>query len=154
LPISSDIARSLNKELDRLKEERAQLDEVISGLEKTLSVGGVRKSTPKRQAAAKPGGPRKPGKRQQQALDLIKDEPGITPPVLTEKMGIKGPAIYPVLKSLTEAGQIEKDGKGYKLSDSPAAEKKAEEEAKPPLVSSFSAPASDDKSEEEKPDEK
>lgn len=115
MPISAETSRALNKELERLRKERQQLDQVIKGLEQTITAGGGtrKRATRKQNAGTKRA--RKPGKRQKQALRIIKDTPGITPPQLAEKMNVKGPAVYPVLRSLKENGQVQKDGKGYKL---------------------------------------
>ena len=89
------------------------MDKVIKSMEEALALAGenVKKTTKKKPAAS---GTRKPGKRQEQALKLIESQPGITPPELADKMGVKGPSVYPVLRSLTERGDVLKDGKGYK----------------------------------------
>jgi DNA-binding PadR family transcriptional regulator len=138
LSISAETSRTLNKELERLKKERDQLDQVISGLEQAIAAGGGSiKRAVRKQSGGTSGGGRKPGKRQLEALALISEKPGITPPELTDKMGIKGPAIYPVLKSLQERGEIEKDGKGYKalpMGSRPAEEKPAEEKKEDPFA--------------------
>jgi DNA-binding PadR family transcriptional regulator len=133
LSISAETSRTLNRELERLKKERQQLDEVIRGLEQAINASGGKTRATRKQSGGTTGGGRKPGKRQMEALALITDKPGITPPELTEKMGINGPAIYPVLKSLQEKGEIEKDGRGYKALEAgakPATEEKPAEEKK------------------------
>jgi hypothetical protein len=70
-------------------------------------------------ASAKPTAKRKTrrrkrgGKRADQALALIRANPGITIPPLAERMGIKTNYLYRVLPSLEQAGKIRKEGRGW-----------------------------------------
>lgn len=114
MAISAQTSRLLNQELERLKKERAQLDQVIKGLEQTIAAGGAKIARAPRKQSAGTKRARKPGKRQKQALRIIKEQPGITPPELADKMSVKGPSVYPVLRSLQDNGEIQKEGKGYK----------------------------------------
>lgn len=63
----------------------------------------------KRRRGRKPGG----GKRARQALGLIRANPGITIPMMAEKMGIKTNYLYKVLPPLEQQGKIRKDGHGW-----------------------------------------
>jgi hypothetical protein len=70
-------------------------------------------------ASAKPTAKRKTrrrkrgGKRADQALALIRDNPGITIPALAERMGIQTNYLYRVLPSLEQAGKVRKEGRGW-----------------------------------------
>jgi hypothetical protein len=71
-------------------------------------------------ASAKPTAKRKQGrrkrgsKRSDQALALIRADPGITIPSMAEKMGIKNANyLYRVLPTLEKAGKVRKTGRGY-----------------------------------------
>lgn len=70
-------------------------------------------------ASAKPTAKRKTrrrkrgGKRADQALAVIRADPGITIPAMAEKMGIKANYLYRLLPPLAQAGKIRKDGHGW-----------------------------------------
>jgi hypothetical protein len=53
------------------------------------------------------------GGRAAQAIKLIRAEPGITIPSLSEKMGVKSSYLYRILPPLGQAGKIRKAGRGW-----------------------------------------
>ncbi|MDA0182755.1 hypothetical protein OJ997_20755 [Solirubrobacter phytolaccae] len=55
------------------------------------------------------------GTRAAQALDLVKERPGITIPELAEAMGIQQNYLYRVLPGLAEEGKVTKSGRGWHL---------------------------------------
>ena len=55
------------------------------------------------------------GTRATQALDLVKERPGITIPELAEAMGIQQNYLYRVLPGLAEEGKVTKSGRGWHL---------------------------------------
>src|SRR5689334_18577368 len=61
------------------------------------------------------GRPRGGGTRAAQALELVRDRPGITIPELAEAMGIQQNYLYRVLPGLAEQGKVTKSGKGWHL---------------------------------------
>ena len=75
---------------------------------------------------AKPGGarrgrPRGTGTRANQALDLVRDRPGITIPEMAQAMGIQQNYLYRVLPGLAEEGKVVKSGRGWHLREQGAA---------------------------------
>jgi len=82
------------------------------------AAGGSRKRSSSR---AKSGGatgkrrgrPKGSGTRGNEALQLVKSNPGITIPELAEKMGIKQNYLYRVLPGLAQDGLVAKDGRGW-----------------------------------------
>jgi hypothetical protein len=78
-------------------------------------------SSPGRTSARRSGGggsgrvgrPRGSGTRGNQALDLVKQNPGITIPEMAERMGIQQNYLYRVLPGLAQEGLVEKRGRGW-----------------------------------------
>jgi len=103
-----DQARSLlEKRLKELDEERRQVEAALSGLGKNARRG--------------PGRPRGTGRRRRrgstradQAVRIIKANPGINVSELGRKMKLNHPNyLYRVLPDLEKEGRIKRDGKGY-----------------------------------------
>jgi hypothetical protein len=72
-------------------------------------------AAPKR-AARRPGRPRgrrSGGTRADQALQLVRDEPGITIPQIAEKLSIEPNYLYRVMPKLVEDGNVRRDGQGW-----------------------------------------
>lgn len=63
------------------------------------------------------GRPKGSGTRGNEALQLVKANPGITIPELAEKMGIKQNYLYRVLPGLAQDGLVAKDGRGWHPKD-------------------------------------
>ena len=76
----------------------------------------IRTTKPRRAVAthAKRGRPKGAGTRAKQALEIVKQTPGITIPEIAEKMAIKQNYLYRVLPGLAEEGLVEKDGRGWR----------------------------------------
>lgn len=64
-------------------------------------------------AAGRRGRPKGSGARGAQAVDLVKENPGITIPEIAEKMGIKQNYLYRVLPGLAKDGLVKKEGRGW-----------------------------------------
>src|SRR5262245_22336889 len=103
-----DQARSLlEKRLKELDEERRQVEAALSGLGKNARRG--------------PGRPRGTGRRRRrgstradQAVRIIKANPGINVSELGRKMKLNHPNyLYRVPPDLEKEGRIKRDGKGY-----------------------------------------
>jgi CRP-like cAMP-binding protein len=119
----------------RLKELRPQVDEyhrleaaerALAGVPANGGGGGrPRPSAAKPRAAARPkpagtgsgrrGRPKGSGQRAQQALEQIRNQPGITIPELAEAMGIKQNYLYRVVPDLQEQGLVSKSGRGWHI---------------------------------------
>ena len=63
------------------------------------------------------GRPKGSGTRRNEALQLVKANPGITIPQIAEKMGIKQNYLYRVLPSLAGDGLVRKSGRGWHPSE-------------------------------------
>jgi hypothetical protein len=66
------------------------------------------------------GRPRGSGTRANQALDLVRDRPGITIPEMAQAMGIQQNYLYRVLPGLAEEGKVVKSGRGWHLREGAA----------------------------------
>jgi hypothetical protein len=59
------------------------------------------------------GRPRGSGTRSKQALELVRERPGISIPEMAEAMGIQQNYLYRVLPGLQKDGLVRKDGRGW-----------------------------------------
>lgn len=114
--------KDIEDRLRELKEEVARLEAARSALtggrrgpgRPRRAAGGTRTAT--RRAARRPGRPRGRsggGTRANQALELVRAQPGITIPQIAEKMGIEPNYLYRVMPRLLEQGQVRRDGQGW-----------------------------------------
>jgi hypothetical protein len=118
----------LVEEYQRLKEADEALAGVVSGRRNSAPApaaaarrGGRRPATTRRAAGTgRRGRPRGSGTRATQALDLVKDRPGITIPEMAQAMGIQQNYLYRVLPSLAEEGKVVKSGRGWHLREGAA----------------------------------
>ena len=103
--------RALKEEVSRLEAARAALAGTRRGPGRPP---GSRTRT--RRSGRRPGRPR--GRRggntrANQALDLVKAQPGITIPQLAESMKIAPNYLYRVMPKLVSDGQIKRQGQGW-----------------------------------------
>jgi hypothetical protein len=101
---------------DRLREldaERKKLQGALSNL--TTGRGRRGPGRPPKSAAARTGRPRgrRRGTRADQAVRLIKANPGITASEVAKKMRIKPNYLYRVLGDLQKEGRVKKSGRSY-----------------------------------------
>ena len=83
----------------------------------------TRRTTTRRASSgggARRGRPRGSGTRANQALDLVRDRPGITIPEMAQAMGIQQNYLYRVLPGLAEEGKVVKSGRGWHLREGAA----------------------------------
>lgn len=117
-----DKKREIN---DRLKELKPLVDEYHRLEAAKAALDGVgadsAASRPRRRAASgasgngrrRRGRPRGSGTRANQALQLVKANPGISIPEIAEKMDIQQNYLYRVLPGLAQEGLVEKQGRGW-----------------------------------------
>jgi hypothetical protein len=123
------------KELQPLVEEYRLLeaaDAALSGIGNSASLAAApsapaparrtrsaSSSRPSR-GSGRRGRPRGSGTRSAQALDLVRDRPGITIPEMAQAMGIQQNYLYRVMPGLAEQGKVTKAGKGWHLREGAA----------------------------------
>jgi hypothetical protein len=125
------------KELKPLVDEYTRLEKAVAALDGVSSNGSsattARSAAPRAAKAARStkaapsrrrsttgkrrGRPKGSGTRGNEALSLVKANPGITIPELADKMGIKQNYLYRVLPGLAEDGLVKKDGRGWHPKD-------------------------------------
>jgi hypothetical protein len=81
----------------------------------TRSSSSRRSSGSSSSSGGRRGRPRGSGTRAIQALELVRDRPGITIPEMAQAMGIQQNYLYRVLPGLAEQGKVTKSGKGWHL---------------------------------------
>jgi CRP-like cAMP-binding protein len=118
------------KELKPLVEEYHRLEAAQRALQGVGSdgggAGGARRSAPaRRRDGASAGGkgtrrrgrPRGSGTRANEALKLVRDQPGITIPEIAQRIGIQQNYLYRVLPGLEQDGLVRKEGRGWHPKD-------------------------------------
>ena len=119
------------KELQPLVEEYRELEAADAALSSIRnSPAPVTASAPARRTRAaasrgsrgtgRRGRPRGSGTRAAQALELVRDRPGITIPEMAQAMGIQQNYLYRVMPGLAEQGKVTKAGKGWHLREGAA----------------------------------
>jgi hypothetical protein len=114
--------KDIDSRLSELRQEVTKLEAARQAL-----VGGRRgpgrpaanngaSAAPTRRAARKTGRPR--GRRggntrANQALNLVRESPGITIPQIAEQLKIEPNYLYRVMPKLVEDGQVKRDGQGW-----------------------------------------
>ncbi len=114
--------KDIDSRLGELREEVTKLEAARQAL-----VGGRRgpgrpaasngASAPSRRRPARktgrPRGRRGGNTRSNQALNLVRDSPGITIPQIAEQLKIEPNYLYRVMPKLVEDGQVKRDGQGW-----------------------------------------
>jgi hypothetical protein len=117
--------KEIDSRLRELKEEVSKLEAARAAL-----VGGRRgpgrprgsrstsssSTTTRRRAARRPGRPRgrrSGGTRANQALELVRSQPGITIPQIAENLKIEPNYLYRVMPKLVSDGQVRREGQGW-----------------------------------------
>jgi sugar-specific transcriptional regulator TrmB len=119
----TDFLDEKRKEIQsRLKELKPLVDEYqrLEAAERALAGVGskpARSAAPRRgrgsSSDGRRGRPRGSGTRALQALELVRENPGMTIPQLAEAMGIKQNYLYRVMPTLAEEGKVTKSGRGW-----------------------------------------
>jgi CRP-like cAMP-binding protein len=109
-------------ELRPLVDEFHRLEAAAAALQGAQAPASPRRAAPRSSDSASGGRsangsgrgrPRGSGTRGNEALELVKQRPGITIPELAEAMGIKQNYLYRVLPGLAQEGLVEKRGRGW-----------------------------------------
>jgi CRP-like cAMP-binding protein len=124
----ADFLEQKRKEIQtRLKELKPAVEEYQLLEAAAAALGGLGDGAAKpapartRRAARTParssrrGRPRGGGTRATQALELVRERPGITIPELAEAMGIQQNYLYRVMPGLADEGKVTKSGRGWHL---------------------------------------
>jgi hypothetical protein len=110
-----DAAKLIRERLSELDAERSQLERALSSL--TGGSTGRRAPGRPRGSTARTGGRRRRrrrgGTRADQAVRLVKANPGVTASEIAKKMGIKPNYLYRVLADLEKEGRVKKAGRKY-----------------------------------------
>jgi len=104
--------RELKEEVNRLEAARAAL----TGGTTRRGPGRPRGSTStRRRSGRRPGRPRgrRGATRANQALELVRSQPGITIPQIAEAMKIEPNYLYRVMPRLVSEGQVKRNGQGW-----------------------------------------
>ena len=117
--------KEIDDRLRELKEEVSKLEAARSALVGTRRGPGrpraarsaaAATTTTRRRTGRRPGRPRgrsRGGTRANQALELVRSQPGITIPQIAEKMGIEPNYLYRVMPRLLTDGQVKREGQGW-----------------------------------------
>jgi hypothetical protein len=119
-------AKEIETRLRELNDERTRLEAALTALRGSRrgpgrpaasSARATRARSPRATTTRRPGRPRGSrggNTRANQALELVRSQPGITIPQLAQAMGIEPNYLYRVLPRLATAGQVRRDGKGWR----------------------------------------
>ena len=80
----------------------------------------LRRDAPARRRPGRPRGRRGGNTRANQALELVRDQPGITIPQIAEALKIEPNYLYRVMPKLVADGQVTRDGQGWQPASSAA----------------------------------
>jgi hypothetical protein len=105
----------LKQELAKLEAARAALVGGRRGPGRPPGSGATRTARTRstRRRTTRTRGRRGGATRANQALELVRSQPGITIPKMAASMGIEPNYLYRVLPKLAEEGQIKRDGQGW-----------------------------------------
>lgn len=114
----------IDNRLKELKEEESRLLAARAALAGGAAGGAAGRGTarPARRAAATPATRRRPGRprgrrggntRAAQALELVRNQPGITIPEIASAMKIEPNYLYRVMPKLTSDGLVTREGQGW-----------------------------------------
>jgi len=102
---------ALKQEVTKLEAARAALVGVRRGPGRPPGPSRPRRSTARK--AGRPRGRRGGNTRANQALELVRTQPGITIPQIAEALKIEPNYLYRVMPKLVDDGQVKRDGQGW-----------------------------------------
>lgn len=113
--------KDIDSRLSELKQEVVKLEAARSALVGARrgpgrpAGSGPRSRTVRR--GGRPRGRRRGNTRANQALDLVRSQPGITIPRIAEQLKIEPNYLYRVMPKLVSDGQVKRDGQGWHPAD-------------------------------------
>jgi hypothetical protein len=108
--------RELKEEVSKLEAARAALAGARRGPGRPPGSSSSAAPTTQRRATRRPGRPRgrrSGNTRANQALELVRSQPGITIPQIAEALKIEPNYLYRVMPKLVEDGQVKREGQGW-----------------------------------------
>lgn len=115
--------RDIDSRLGELRQEVEKLEAARTALvgggggrrRSTRSAGtnGAGRRSTRRSSGGRPRGRREGNTRANQALELVRSQPGITIPQIAEALKIAPNYLYRVMPKLLENGQVTRDGTGW-----------------------------------------
>ena len=111
-----DRLRELKEEVSRLEAARNALVGGRRGPGRPRASRSTSRQDRRSTTGRRPGRPRgrsRGGTRANQALELVRETPGITIPQIAEKMGIEPNYLYRVMPRLAGDGQVRREGQGW-----------------------------------------
>jgi hypothetical protein len=113
--------KEIDSRLQELKEEVSKLEAARAALigarrRPGRPAGSGSSAATRRRTGRRPGRPRGRrggGTRANQALELVRNQPGITIPQIAEALKIEPNYLYRVMPRLVSEGQITRDGQGW-----------------------------------------
>jgi hypothetical protein len=113
--------KDIDNRLEELKQEVTKLEAARAALVGARRgpgrpPGSANRTPTRRRAGRRPGRPR--GRRggntrANQALELVRSQPGITIPQIAETLKIEPNYLYRVMPKLVEDGSVKRDGQGW-----------------------------------------
>jgi Winged helix-turn-helix DNA-binding len=106
----------LKQEVGRLEAARAALVGGRRGLGRPPGSTSTSTAASPRRAARRPGRPRgrrSGNTRANQALELVRTQPGITIPEIAQALKIEPNYLYRVMPKLVQDGQVKREGQGW-----------------------------------------
>jgi hypothetical protein len=103
----------LREEVVKLEAARAALVGDGRGARRSASTNGRRRRVAGRRPG-RPRGRRGGNTRANQALELVRSQPGITIPQIADAMSIEPNYLYRVMPKLVSDGQVRRDGQGWR----------------------------------------
>jgi hypothetical protein len=115
--VTQDVRKQVEeriRELEPLVAEYERLQQVVELLGDEPAAKPARaRSTPRRALARGATSRRAQGQRSEDALKLIREQPGITVAATAQALGIGTTYLYRLLPRLEREGKIRKEGRGY-----------------------------------------
>lgn len=99
----------LRREVTKLEAARAALTGGRRGPGRPSTNGGRRSGGRRSRGRGRRGG----NTRANQALDLVRSQPGITIPQIADSLKVKPNYLYRVMPKLVEDGQVKREGQGW-----------------------------------------
>lgn len=103
--LEEEFLQKTDAEIEKLEPMKAEYDRLVA-LRSRLIGSGARGKTPAARASGGSTPRARQGNRQEQFLQLVKAEPGITIPQLAEKMEIASNYLYRIRTAAVKKGQV------------------------------------------------